>query len=354
VNQKLLAIFAALIMGLGCHSESFAQKPMRAGTTSANFLEIGFGAAGASMGDSYVSLANDASAIYWNPAGLANLERSEAMFVSQPWIAEINTSMTALALVLPNFGTIGLGFINANYGEMEVTTLAMQEGTGEMFASQDMVVSLSYARKIVNWFSVGASSKYVASKIWHTSAWALAFDLGVIIQTDFFSTTGRREDGLNIGMSIANYGSPLRYEGMDLLQQIDISDGEAGNFRDVPGQFKLHSWELPLIFRIGAAYHPWVTENHQLTLSMDALHPNNNTESLNLGAQYTFSSPSFGKFILRGGYKALFMEDSQYGLTFGAGLLTNFLFNKGVKFEYGFRDLGVLGSVHFYGISVLF
>ncbi|MEW6193563.1 MAG: PorV/PorQ family protein [Bacteroidota bacterium] len=337
-----------------CLTNIQAQKPMRAGTTAANFLEIGYGAAGNSLGDSYVSLVDDVSSIYWNPAGLATMDNSEAMFVTQPWIADIQTSFSAVGLVLPGIGTLGIGFIQVDYGEMEVTTLAKQEGTGEKFSPGDYAVSLSYARKLADWFAFGATAKYISSNIWHMNASSIAFDLGVIIQTPFLSPTDRNEDGINIGMSISNYGTSLKYDGMDLLTSIDISENEGGNYEDTPGQFKLSDWELPLIFRIGFSFNPIVTGNHTLTLTANALHPNNNSESVNVGAQYTLFIPSFGKVFMRGGYKGLFMEDSEYGMSLGFGVLTTLLFNQGVKFEYAYRDVGILGGTHSYGLSVTF
>jgi hypothetical protein len=330
----------------------YAQKPIRVGTTAANFLEIGFGAAGASMGDAQVSLANDVSAIYWNPAGLAKLTRSEAMFVSQPWIAGMNTSFSAIGIILPGIGTLGAAVILMDYGEMEVTTMAMQDGTGEKFSPKDMAIYISFARNLAEWFSFGASGKIVNSNIWHLNATAIAFDLGVIIQTPFFSPT--EEDGMRIGMSISNYGTPLKYDGLDLLNPIDISTGEAGNYRDASGQFRLQEWELPLIFRIGTSVTAFKTDQHELIVTADALHPNNNSESVNLGGQYTLTIPTFGKINLRGGYKALFMEDSQFGLSLGMGVQTDLLFNIGLKAEYAYRDIGVLGNVNSFGVSVMF
>jgi hypothetical protein len=333
---------------------AFAQKPIRAGTTTANFLEIGFGAAGNAMGDAYVSTANDVSSLYWNPAGLARMSRSEAMFVAQPWIVDMNTTFAAVGIVVPNVGTLGAGLIIMDYGEMEVTTMSMQEGTGEKFTAKDMAISLSFARNIVEWFSFGASGKLVSSNIWHVNGTALAFDLGVLIRTDFFSPTGGNEHGLNIGMSISNYGTSLKYDGLDLLNPIDVAPNEAGNYRDASGQFRLQEWELPLIFRIGASLTPIATENHEVILSADVLHPNNNSESVNLGAQYTIAFPTLGKLFLRGGYKALFMEDSQYGASFGLGVQTDLMFNRGLKVEYAYRSIGIFGGVNSLGVSVQF
>ncbi len=350
VNRvKFICIGLLISAGL-----ALAQKPYRVGTTVANFLEIGYGSAGSAMGDAYVSLANDLSAAYWNPAGLAYMEQNEAQFTYQPWLADINTAYAGAGLVVAQVGTFALGITQVGYGDMEVTSLAMQEGTGESFGANDYAISVSFARKLAQWFAFGASAKYVASQIWHCNASAMALDVGVLVNTNFLSRTGRREDGLTIGMSIANYGTKLRYDGMDLLQPIDILPDEDGNFSDVPGQFKLEGWELPLIFRVGASIHPLVTSHHRLTLSADALHPNNNSESVNVGAQYMMNIPSAGQFFLRGGYKALFMPDTEFGLTLGGGMTLRMMHNVAVKIEYAYRGVGILGKTHAYTFGVLF
>jgi len=349
--KKHLILFLLIIF---ISIKGYSQKPTRIGTTAANFLEVGYGTAGNGMGDAYVSLSNDLSSAYWNPAGLAYMKQSEAMFVYQPWLVDVNSSFSAVGLVLPGIGTLAMSLISMDYGDMDVTTLAMQEGTGEQFSASDFAFSLSFGRKLVEWFAFGASAKYISSQIWHSNARAFAVDLGVVINTQFFSPSGDRKNGLNIGMSVSNYGTRMKYDGIDLINPIDIKPDEAGNFRDVPGQFRLQEWELPLIFRLGASITPVLLEHHQLLLAIDALHPNNNSESINLGAQYTFKSPTFGEVFLRGGYKALFMEDSEYGPSLGFGVVTHLLYNTGIKVEYAFRDVGVLGNAHSYSISVLF
>lgn len=332
----------------------FSQTPTRVGTTTANFLEYGFGAAGCALGDAYVSLVDDISAVYWNPAGLANMQRNEAMFMQQPWLVDINTSLAAVGILVPRVGTIALSSISADYGEMEVTTLAMQEGTGEKFSLNDAALMLSYGRKLATWFSFGASAKYISSTIMHTKASAFAVDLGVLINTHFFSPDGKRENGLNIGMSVSNYGTRMKYDGVDLVNPIDILPDEEGNFRDVPGQFRLQEWELPLIFRIGISVNSIVTDRQKLTLSIDGLHPNNNAESVNSGVQYMFKVSTVSKVFLRAGYKALFLDDSQYGLSFGGGIILHIFGNKALKVDYAVRDIGILGNVNSYSIGMLF
>ncbi len=331
-----------------------AQKPYRVGTTTANFLEIGFGSSGVAMGDAAVSVLHDVSSVYWNPAGMAYMEQSEAIFSYQPWLVDISTGFTAVGIVIPRIGTLGLNLVQVDYGDMDVTTVEYQEGTGEKFSATDFAMGFSYARRLAQWFAFGATGKYVSSRIWHTHATALAFDLGVIVQTHFFSPTGERDQGMAIGMSISNYGTKMRYDGIDLLQPIDILPYEEGNFRDVPGQFRLESWELPLLFRIGFSVKPIYGDNHELILAADAVHPNNNSESVNVGGEYRLTIPNAGTFYLRGGYKALFMEDSEYGFAFGGGLVKRMMGNIGIRVEYAYRGIGILGKVHCYTIGVLF
>ncbi len=332
----------------------WSQQPYRVGTTTANFLEIGYGSAGAALGDAYASLATDVSAAYWNPAGLAFMRKHEAQFTYQPWLVDINSAFVGVGLVLPRIGTLALSLTQVGYGEMQVTTMEMQDGTGESFSPVDFAFGLSYGRQLAQWFSFGATAKYISSKIWHMNASAMAVDLGVMVNTQFFAFSGRREDGLTIGMSISNYGTKMKYDGMDLLNPIDILPNENGNYRDVPGQFKLEGWELPLIFRVGASLSPIVSDHHRLTLALDALHPNNNSESVNLGAEYALIFPTTGTFFLRAGYKGLAMSESEYGLTFGGGVHLRMMNNLGIKVDYAFRNMGILGNTHCYTVGVLF
>jgi hypothetical protein len=350
---KTITIFVGLFYLLGMMDVQ-AQEPYRVGTTSANFLEIGYGSAGVAMGDAYVSTTRDISSLYWNPAGLGYMQKNEFQVMYQPLVADINTSFAGFGYVHPTLGTFAFGLIYTGYGEEEVTSMLMEEGTGEKFDGADYAFSLSYGRRIVQWFAFGATAKYVASRIWHENASAMALDLGALVSTNFLSPTGKKDDGLTIGMSISNYGSRMQYNGIDLKRPLDEEPDEAGNFAYVPARFETQSWELPLIFRIGISAHPILTSTHRLTLSVDALHPNNNSEHINVGGEYALTLPGFGVFSLRGGYKGLEMVDSQYGMTFGFGLQFFYMNNNALKIDYAFRDYGLIGNLHAYTLSLTF
>ena len=341
-----------LILLIGLSGLSVAQD--RVGTTAANFLEIGVGAAATAMGDANVSFVDDITAMYWNPAGLSYMENNEAMFIHQPWLVDINSAFAAIGIVLPSIGTIGLGINSMDYGDEDVTNEYFQDGTGEKWSASDMAINVSFGRRLTPWFAFGATGKYITSKIWHTNASAVALDMGVIVQTSFFTPSGDKADGMKIGMSISNFGTQMKYDGMDLLRNLDINENESGHFETAQGKFELRSWELPLIFRIGFSVIPVKIGNHSVSIALDALHPNNNSEYLNVGGQYAMRLAGTGTSFLRGGYKGILMEYSEYGATFGAGMLLTLTPRYSIKFDYSFRDIGILGNVNMYALSVLF
>ena len=360
---RILTVVVTLFSISG--TELYGEMINRYGTTAANFLEIGVGSRPNAMGEAYVAIASDLTSIYWNPAGLANVNRPSAMFALQPWVANIDMLFAAGAMAIPNIGTLGLGITQVSYGEQEVTTLQYQDGTGEYFTANDLAATVTFSRKLVSWFSFGSSLKYINSSIWHSSATAFAVDLGVQVSTDFFSYTGQEKDGLQLGMSISNYGTRMKYDGIDTYQPIDISEFEEGNYGDVAGQFRTSQWELPLLFRVGFAIKPIVTNFATITLAADALHPNNNSESVNVGISMRNTIPGFGEFSINGGIKALYMDETsvdalysgrntKYRATGGVGVKLNYLGNRSLTVDYAYKSMGILGNVNAFTVGISF
>jgi hypothetical protein len=351
-KKYMTLLISILVLMVAIPGQS--QVKNRVATTAANFLEIGIGSAGSAMGEAYVSMAKDLTSIYWNPAGLGLMDRNGVMVIHQPWIANTNCTFFGTNLVLPSVGTLALGVTYMGYGSMDVTSVENPEGTGETFSPSDYAFSFAYSRRLVHWFSFGAAFKYISSQIWHSSASAMAVDLGVLVNTGFFSPTDSHEDGLMIGMSISNYGGRMEYDGIDLLAPVDPYPQYSGNYGDARGKFDLNAWELPLIFRVGMSINAFKAANQRLTLAADALHPNNNSESVNLGGEYSVKIPGWGELSLRGGYKALFMDESQYGATFGGGILMYITKSSSFQVNYAYKSIGILGNMHSYELGITF
>ena len=348
--MKNIIIFINLVASI-CYSQ------YRYGTTSANFLEIGTSSNAVAMGEAYVSLADDAISAYWNPAGLANVNGFEIGISSQNWVADIKHFSAAGALNMGNYGIISAWFTDFDYGSIEVTNVQNQNGTGEYYTANELAAAIAYAKSLVNWFSFGVSIKMINSNIWHSSARATAVDIGVIVKTNYFSRTKNRNDGMRIGMSISNFGTKIKYDGIDLINPIDILENENGNYDNVIGQFRTESWELPLIFRLGASIKLIAKHNQSLIVSSDVLHPNNNSESINVGLQYSYKIGGGNTFHVRTGVKGLGVTQaneiksiSGYELpfstvTYGVGFDRIFVNNQNIGIDYSYQSVGLLGDV---------
>ena len=328
-------------------------QPVKVGTTAASFLEIGVGSAGLGMGGAYAAIAEDVSALYWNSARIAYLDNIEAMFMYQPWIAGINFNYVGVVLPVEDVGVFGVSITTLSSGDIEETTMLYQEGTGVMFDASDLAIQLTYARKVTDFFSFGFSGKYISQRISTMNASALAIDLGVYVVTPFFEREDSDIDGLQIGMSISNYGGKMKLEGDDSFIAVDPEPDNGGNNEQIPADYRMGEYNLPVTFRIGLAYDLFKNDTHRLTLASDAVHPNNFAEYVNVGAQYQLSLWDSFRMDLRGGYKTLFVTDNTQGLTLGVGLLVDVTATK-FKFDYAFNQMNDLGNTNNFTISLIF
>lgn len=304
----------------------------KTGTTAAPFLNMSYGPRAISMGGAFVATADDATSMFWNPAGMSRQGSSAALFSKTNWIADIDYNWAGAMINLGDMGTVGLNIIYLDYGDMEITTLSEQDGTGQNFSANDMALSLSYAKNLTDRFSIGGSIKYIEQSIWNSSASSIAVDLGVLFLSDIY--------GLRIGASISNFGGSMQMEGKDLLVQHDIDPNIFGNNEQILANLKTDEYPLPLIFRVGVAMDVVDTEMYKLTLGADALHPNDNDESVNVGGEFVFDN----LVAVRAGYTNIFLDNSEAGLTLGFGLMYDFAPNLGLMLDYAYQDVGVFSE----------
>jgi opacity protein-like surface antigen len=321
-------------------SVAWPQSLTKTGTTSAAFLKIGVGSRAIGMGGAFVGTASDISAMYWNPAGLATLNGSEATFNHVSWFADVQYDFAGVALSLSEFGTLG-AFVNVlTMDEMDVRTIEMPEGTGERFKAGGIELGLSYARSLTDQFSIGFNAKYIREDLWHMSSMSFALDVGVLYKIAVLNE-------LRLGANIANFGPKMKLEGRDNLYVIQVGGAE-GN--QINSDIQLESFDLPLLFRVGLAADVIKADAARLTLAVDAVHPNDNSEYLNTGFEFGWNEIVF----LRGGWKSLFERDTEQRWTLGAGLNYRVLGDIGLKIDYAYQDFGRLANVHYFSVGVKF
>jgi len=312
------------------------------GTNAATFLEIGVGARAMAMGGSYAAVANDPTALYYNPAGIVWINGIQVEAMHNEWLVGTKYDFVGAVMPLPIFdSSIGLSFMTLDYGEQAVRTVERPEGTGETYASRDYAVGITYAMAFTDRFSFGMTGKYINQKIWNETGNTMALDLGIFYNTNL--------DGLRLGISMSNFGNEIRLRGRDLDTTVD-PDSKNENVDRVPVEYKTGSYPLPLLFRFGIAYEAKLGTFGSALVSMDLNHPSNSTESINVGAEYGFA----GMFYFRAGYANMFEKNSINGLTLGGGIDSFKPGHVGYRLDYAFSDWGILENSHRFSVGIAF
>jgi long-subunit fatty acid transport protein len=322
----LVVVFCATIATVPAHSTI-----KKVAQTGLQFLKVDASARAAAMGGAYTMPGNDASAMFYNPAGISRMDKGFDFFASQTqWIADINYNVAGIAKNLGNWGTVGASVVASDYGDDIIGTRVAQTEKGyEKTGTIDVgayAIGISYARSLTDKFSVGGQIKYASQHLGNSiitegaeavdnKVSGFAFDFGTIFYPGFKT--------LRIGMSINNFSGQFKYEETPFQLPLTFKIGAAMNIMDFMGEFK-----------------------NPLLISIDALHPRDYTERIHVGGEYWYND----MIALRAGYKFNYDEE---GLAAGIG------FKYGVsgldfKLDYAYSDLGIFETVSRFSLGISF
>jgi len=247
-----------------CVSSLFGQA--KVGTAGVQFLKIGVSARGVAMADAFTAIANDASALYYNPAGLIQLEQTSAFASHMDFPAGVAFEYLGIAYPMKASASV-LGFFVGGLwtDEMKETTPEMPYGTGRTFMASDLAVGVSYVKRLTDKFTVGGSVKFINENLADEAAYGWTADVGT-----FYETGWKR---VVLAMLVSNFGPDMNF---------------------VNGPFP-----MPMNFKVGASIVPILTDDNKLTIDAEFSHPNDNLELICLGVEYTYK----GLVSLRGGKK---------------------------------------------------
>ena len=274
------------------------------GQTGFAFLKLGVGARAMGMGSAYVALADDPTAIYWNPAGLAGAEGAQVTATHNEWIQDFRHEFAAVSSPIGR-GAVGLGMSGFYTSELE-----KRDDTGLLtghFGFNDIAVSGGYAYRFSRWVSGGVAVKFIREMIDQEDATAVAFDLG-----------GRyaiEETGITLGGAVQNMGGDTK--------------------------FVAQSFALPRTFRAGAAVsRPIPSWKGKGSLSAEVRKSRGDRVRLHLGGELELKE----RLALRAGVKFRYDDED---LSFGIGLIRSRL-----RFDYALVPLSSdLGTTHFFSLS---
>jgi hypothetical protein len=323
------AIGVAAIAG----QATLAWAQNKVGTTTAAFLGIEPSARNAGMGNTGVAMLEGIESVYFNPATIGALRHTSFLFTHGFWYSDISFDYAAAAIPVHRWGTLFASVTALGSGEIDVRTVDQPLGTGERYDASSTAVGLGWGMRFSDRFVAGLQTNYVRERIWHTSQDLFTFSMGTTYQLGW--------RGLVLGSSLTNMGTTGQYEGRDLAIQYDADPDIYGDNSALPAYQSTDSFPVPVTFMVGLAY-PWQTDEQSRVLFMlDALHPSDHAEAVNLGAEWAFRDV----LALRAGYQTLFQEDSELGLTLGFGLGGTLSDNR-FRFDYAWAGHDHLQETH--------
>jgi hypothetical protein len=219
------------------------------------------------MGDAYVAVAQDPTAMYWNPAGIAVAPDLEVHATHNEWISDVRYEYLAAVHGLRGHA-VGAQVALLHMGDFEG-----RDASGnftESFSAYDFLAGLSYGRRITKSLEVGATAKLLYEKIQDFSAKGFAGDIGARYRTPL--------RGLTVGAAATNLGPEMKFEEVNFL--------------------------LPVSARVGAAYR---TRSllEGLLVAADLRFPNDSDAKGHLGVELQVHE----MIALRGGAKVNYDEE---------------------------------------------
>lgn len=173
----------------------------RVGISGLGFLKISQGARAVGMADCFTALADDINAIYWNPAGLTQLDRLEYNLSYTRWL--VNSTVYAAGLAYntrsPRNDVFGISLIRFKPEDTEETTIYQPNGTGRNIDMGDIAVGLVYAIQLTNKFSVGLRGQWIQETLLDDKVSTVALDVSTLFYTGFGSS--------RVAMAFKNFGS---------------------------------------------------------------------------------------------------------------------------------------------------
>jgi hypothetical protein len=259
------------------------------------------------MGGAYTAVSDDASAVYWNPAGLVQIPKLSAVFMRAQYVSDISYQYAAYAHRLDYDSVIAASALLTDIGAISQTDVS--GNTLGSFTPRDEVYTLSYSKAILEFsdkdmdVSMGVSAKYIKTAIVGTSH-AYAADFGVM--TYNFSDIPYR-----LAVTATNMGGGLRY---------DTEENP-----------------LPMTFKLGGAVNPF----RNMLVSTDLVMPKQNKPSVRLGAELATTPNELTRLCVRAGLDSQRMTDGLGGITFGLGATLHFF-----TIDYAYVPMGELGATH--------
>jgi len=366
--RKLLTLAMALLLvtATAAYGQQEGDTPptdlSKVGTSAANFLKLPVGARALALGGGGVATVQDATALYWNPAGIGAIDRMTLAYNKADMYAGITHTFTGLVMPLGLNTRIGVSYIWLDSGEMEVTTVDEPQGTGEYFSVINTSIGITVSQILTDRFTLGITGKWIQEKIQRAVANGIAMDIGSTFNTGLLGT--------RMGMAILNMGPKMKLGGPDLAfdRQLDDEPGELTAGLNPAAQLETLEYDLPLMFRLGVSIDLlggistfMSNDMNRVTALVDVEDSNDQVARVGLSLEYAWNEMVYARlgYRIRGklseqlGTRLQGRYRESFELGYGLGVNT-VVSGYAIQLDYGLANYGDLGTVNQLFLSIGF
>ncbi|MCC7436961.1 MAG: PorV/PorQ family protein [Armatimonadetes bacterium] len=341
-----ICILAAIAGGIFAGTAAAQDNPVvlttkevsKIGAGTGVMLTLPVGARAIGIGGGFTGVADDPTALYWNPAGITLSPGASAAYSFGSLFAGTTHNFAGVTFPL---GEKYKGGISANAyssGDIDETTLFQQEGTGGRYSATDLALGLSFAGQLTDQFSFGVTGKLVNLGIANVSASGMAFDIGTMYKPGIL--------GMRLGFAVQNLSAAIKYTGSQLTQRGQIDPVSGNQSPDI--QLEALEASLPLTFRAGISSD--ILEGDEMNSLLAALEFNTSSsasEHVSIGAEYVWNN------FLAARVGMLVGSPDEYNISGGVGLKYESGSFLG-QIDYGIRPHSTLGLINTVTASVRF
>lgn len=281
---------------------SFAGNPDRQGQAGAAQLLMNPWARSAGLHSMSTANVTGAEAMRINVAGISRINKSEFVFAHTRYLEGTDVSLNAFGMVqkVGKSGAMGVSLMAVDLGDILVTTTDQPEGTGATFSPALFNLGLSYSHMFENKISVGVLFRAISESTSDLNAFGFGIDAGVQYVTG-------PQDNFKFGISLRNIGSPMKFSGEGLSEQLGNPD-EALAY-DLTYFQRSEKFELPSALNIGLSYDFIIGEKNRVTILGNFTSNSFSQDAIGGGIEFSLNE----MFMLRGGYKLDFGQVAESG-----------------------------------------
>lgn len=196
ITNRIISGLLILVAG----SQVLAESLLNPGSA---YLKIGLGARAVGLGSAFVAVADNSDAVFWNPAGLSQLENSHFVFTHTHWFQQVQYEALSGAQSLSDRLTFGVGLQFLHASEIERRFGPADIDPVNTFGTGQFAAKMALAGRLPSGLAWGLSGNFIQQQIDLQTAVGGSLDAGLLFNP--------AKSGFRTAVAVQHWGRPLKF-----------------------------------------------------------------------------------------------------------------------------------------------